>query len=161
MSHAEQFLNAELAHAAAQLARVRRIAAALEHQLAAQGFSEVEVYEELALSKAYRQLERDEVVFHQMWLRTHRHLLRLPHQSADPAATARPDPGVSRGAPTTNAHNNIEQTRQDLEREIHQHKPQPYRKPPTPSPNQPCSCGSNIKFKKCCGNPLRQMARAA
>ena len=141
--NAIQFLNDELAHAERQLTRVRRIAAQLEQKLAAQGFSEVEVYEKLAQSKSYRQLQRDEVVFQQMWLRVHRYLGRLPQPSV-PAA-----------------HDDLELTLQDLEREIHQHKPVPYRKPPAPSPNQPCSCGSNIKYKKCCGNPLRQLPRAA
>ena len=97
------------------------------------------LHEKLAASKAYRQLQRDEITFQQMWLRVHRHLLRLPLQPSEerPAgiaidelmATLRPVPA------------NV-----------------PYRKPPTPGPNQPCSCGSNIKYKKCCGNPLRQAA---
>ena len=61
--NAAQFLTAELAHAERQLARVRRIAAALEEQHAVPGLSEIEVYEKLAASNAYRQLQRDEVVF--------------------------------------------------------------------------------------------------
>lgn len=138
---ATQFLNDELGHAERQLARVRRIAAQMEQQLLDQGISEVEGCEKLAQSKAYRQLRRDEVVFHQMWLRTHRHLQRLT-----------PEPAVPQPSP-------VDVLLAELERSP---KPQPYRKPPTPGPNQPCSCGSNIKYKKCCGNPLRQQpARAA
>ena len=151
-TNAEQFLAAELAHAERQLARVRRLAAQLEQQLAAQGLSELDAYEKLAQSKTYRQLQRDEIVFQQMWLRAHRHLSRLPQPA---------EPTTSTTAATRSAHHDLEQTLQDLEREIHQHKPTPIRKPPTPGPNQPCSCGSNMKYKKCCGNPLRQHPRAA
>ena len=132
MHHAKQFLTDELAHAERQLARVRRIAAQLEQQLTAQGLSEVEAYLKLAESKAYRQLQRDEITFHQMWLRVYRQLDRLPAQPSS-----------------------VDQTIAELEREIYQHKPQPFRKPPTPGPNQPCSCGSGTKYKRCCGNPLR------
>lgn len=149
-TNAEQFLNAELAHAEVELTRLRRIAAQFEDQLAAQGLSEIEVYEKLALSKPYRQIQRDQVVFQQMWLRVHRHLTTTTR------CENRPAPGVSQGA-----HHDLEQTLQDLEREVAQNKPTPFRKPLTPSPNQPCSCGSNIKYKKCCGHPLRQQTRAA
>lgn len=126
VSNPIEFLTAELAHAERHLARVRRIAAQMETELTAQGLSEIEVYEKLAISKAHRQLQRDEVFFQQMWLRLHRHLSRLPQPKTPTQPTA-----------------------------------EPYRKPPSPGPNQPCSCGSGIKFKKCCGNPLRQMPRAA
>ena len=158
--HAALFLNDELAHAERQLNRVRRIAAQLDQQLLDQGLSESDAYAKLAGSKVYRQLQRDEIVFHQMWLRTHRHLARLPQppsaETTNPTnSPSRPAPGVSRGAPV----DTIEQILQDLERD--QHKPQPIRKPPTPGPNQPCHCGSNLKYKKCCGNPLRQHAPAA
>lgn len=144
---ATQFLTAELDHAERQLSRVRRLASALEQQLAAQGFSELEVYEKLAQSKTYRQLQRDEVVFQQMWLRVHRHLGRLP---APAVASPAPAPSMD-----------VEALLQSLEQEAALAKPVPYRKPPTPGPNQPCSCGSRLKYKKCCGNPLRQMPRAA
>lgn len=164
--HAALFLNDELAHAERQLTRVRRIAAQLEQQLLDQGLSESDAYAKLADSKAYRQLHHDEIVFQQMWLRTHRHLARLPQPPSTETTTPipasiRPASGVSRGAhsPTNHTVETIEQILQDLERG--QHKPQPIRKPPTPSPNQPCHCGSSIKYKKCCGNPFRQHARAA
>lgn len=162
-TNAEQFLTAELAHAERQLARVRRIAAQLEQQLAAQGLSELDVYEKLAQSKSYRQLQRDEIVFQQMWLRVHRHLCRLPQPAAEPSTTTTAANRYANLAPAVclAPHPDLEQTIQDLEREIYQHKPQPIRKPPTPGPNQPCACGSNIKYKKCCGNPLRQHQRAA
>jgi SEC-C motif len=136
LSNPIEFLTAELAHAERHLARVRRIAAQMETELTAQGLSEIEVYEKLALSKAYRQLQRDEVFFQQMWLRIHRHLSRLPQPKAEPKPT-------------------LDETLAQLERDL------AYRKLPTPDPNQPCACGSNIKYKKCCGNPLRQMPRAA
>jgi hypothetical protein len=31
-------------------------------------------------------------------------------------------------------------------------KPQPVRVPPKPGRNEPCPCGSNLKFKRCCAN---------
>lgn len=33
--------------------------------------------------------------------------------------------------------------------------PTPYRAPPLPGRNDPCPCGSGLKFKKCCGAPDR------
>ena len=133
---AKEFLTAELAHAERQLTRVRRIAAQMRAQLETQGLSEVEVYEKLAANKAHRQSQKDEATFQQAWLRVHRALARLP-QTAPP-----PTP--------------VDAEIEALERETqHFAKPLPFRKPPTPGPNQPCLCGSNIKYKKCCGNPLR------
>jgi SWIM/SEC-C metal-binding protein len=37
----------------------------------------------------------------------------------------------------------------DLERLLH--PPQPVKAEKTPGPNDPCTCGSGKKFKKCCG----------
>ena len=146
--HAQEFLTAELAHAERQLARVRRIAAQMQATLEATGLDEVAIYEKLAASKAYRQLQRDEVTYQQVWLRVHRHLSRLAppvEPPSKPAEDAIP----------------FEQAMAAL-RHVAAAKQEPYRKPPSPSPNQPCSCGSRLKYKKCCGNPLRQQpARAA
>ena len=138
--NAHEFLTAELHHAERQLARLRRIASCMEDGLTAQGLDEVAVYEKLAVSQAYRQLQRDQVTYQQVWLRVHRHLSRL----ASPAEPPQPA-GIPIGElmaslrPSPSAH-------------------QPYRKPPTPGPNQRCLCGSNIKYKKCCGNPLARDA---
>lgn len=140
---AQEFLAAELQHAERQLARVRRIAARMQADLAAAGLDEVAVYEKLAVHKAYRQLQRDEVTYQQVWLRVHRHLQRLA-------------PAVEPNKPPENAIP-FEQAMAALQH-VASAKQQPYRKPPTPGPNQPCSCGSGIKYKRCCGNPLRQAA---
>lgn len=141
--NAHHFLTAELEHAERHLARVRRIAASMQDDLIAQGLDEVAVYEKLHASRAYRQLERDQVTYQQVWLRVHRHLTRYAPspESAEPAES----PGIPfdelmqamRASPPATA---------------------PYRKPPTPGPNQKCLCGSNVKYKKCCGNPLRSAA---
>jgi hypothetical protein len=135
--NAHEFLTAELAHAERHLARLRRIAHQLQADLEAAGLSEVAVYEKLATHKAYRQLQRDQVAYQQLWLRVHRHLLRLPVTNANTAPITTPPPEQALTAWP---------------------KPQPYRKPPTPGPNEKCSCGSNIKYKKCCGSPLRRAA---
>ena len=144
--HAQEFLQAELEHAERHLARVRRIAAQMQANLAATGLDELAVYEKLATHKAYRQLQRDEVTYQQVWLRVHRHLERLTRTSPAPTPTQ----------PTENAIP-IEQALAAL-RHVANAKQEPYRKPPTPGPNAPCSCGSGVKFKRCCGNPLRQAA---
>ena len=141
--HAHEFLTAELAHAERQLARLRRIASTMQADLAAQGLDEVAVYEKLALSRAYRQLERDQFTYQQVWLRVHRHLTRLVPLANSPVA----EPA---GIP-------INELMASLRPSLSA-KPEPYRKPPTPGPNQKCLCGSNNKYKKCCGNPLRQAA---
>jgi uncharacterized protein YchJ len=139
---AQEFLEAELQHAERQLVRVRRIAALMQADLEAAGLDEVAVYEKLAAHKAYRQLQRDEVTYQQVWLRVHRHLTRL----APPAQPKQTENAIP-----------FDQAMAAL-RHVAESKPQPYRKPPTPGPNQPCLCGSGVKYKKCCGNPLRQAA---
>jgi uncharacterized protein YecA (UPF0149 family) len=125
--HTLDFLNAELQHAERHLARIRRIQARMQQDLEQAGLDEVKAYEHLATSKAYRQLQRDESFYKQMWLRISRHLERY-------RAKAQPQPIA---APA----------------------PQPVRKPPTL--NQPCPCGSTLKYKRCCGNPHRRQPLAA
>ena len=145
----KEFLTAELAHAERQLARVRRIAARMEDHHASQGLDEVAVYEKLNASRAYRQLLRDQVTFQQVWLRVHRHLERLPSQPESNAAQQ------AEGIP-------FEQAFAAAHAAVLAAAPAapgaPYRKPPTPGPNQKCLCGSNMKYKKCCGNPILRAA---
>jgi uncharacterized protein YecA (UPF0149 family) len=129
-----EFLLSEPAHAERHLARIRRIQAQRLHELEAAGRDEATVYERLTANKAYRQLQRDEVFYQQMWLRLHRHLQRIP-------ATANATPIDA--ATNTSA------------------KPEPFRKPPTPTRNQPGPCGSTFKYKRCCGNPLKGTNTAA
>lgn len=84
-----EFLNAEIGHAERHLARTRRLQAKMQAGLEGAGLDEVAVYEKLAAHKAYRQLQRDESFYQQMWLRLNRHLERY---SAEPkAAPARFD----------------------------------------------------------------------
>jgi hypothetical protein len=134
------FLNAELQHAERHLARIRRIQAKIQQDLEDSGLDEVKAYEHLATSKAYRQLQRDESFYQQMWLRISRHLER--HQAkVDVAPQSKPT--AEPAAASTGA------------------AAQPIRKSPTPLRNQPCPCGSTFKYKRCCGNPLRQQTMAA
>jgi uncharacterized protein YecA (UPF0149 family) len=121
--NAREFLQTELDYAERHLARIRRLQTQKQHDLEAQGLDEVAVYEQLAASKAHRQLQRDEAFYQQMWLRLHRHLERL-----------QPAPAGEHKTPIT------------------------FRKPATPTRNQMCPCGSGVKYKRCCGNPLRQTA---
>lgn len=129
-----EFLQAELEHAGRHLARIRRIQAQKQAALEAQGLDEVAVYDHLAIHKAHRQLQRDEAFYQQMWLRLHRHLARL--QPAAATENVVPFDKAVAGLPAVAAA---------------AAKPQPLR-------NQPCPCGSTLKYKRCCGNPLRQAA---
>jgi uncharacterized protein YecA (UPF0149 family) len=140
-----EFLTAELDHAARQLARVRRIAGEMESQLATLGLDEVAVYEKLAASKAYRQLRRDEVTFLQMWLRVERRFERIP---APQPQNECPDIG-------NHSEKEIAAIEKEVAANLARTKIIPYRKPPTPGRNEKCPCGSNLKFKRCCGNPVR------
>jgi uncharacterized protein YchJ len=140
------FLQSEIAHAERHLARIRRIQAQMQTNLEQAGLDEVTVYERLAANKAHRQLQRDESFYQQMWLRLNRHLER--HQPKADAASIPVDMA-------TKALNFVaEQARQSA-------KPQPYRKPFTPGPNEKCLCGSNLKYKRCCGSLLKQTPAAA
>jgi uncharacterized protein YecA (UPF0149 family) len=134
--HTQEFLQAERDHAERHLTRLRRIATAMRAQLEQAGLDEVAVYERLITNKAHRQLQRDEAFYQQMWLRINRHLEKLEPPKKDKTThfTATPAPPPQ---------------------EV---KLVPYRKPFTPGPNQKCLCGSNLKYKRCCGNPLRQAA---
>jgi len=143
-----EFLQAELDHAQRQLARLRRIAAAMQANLEAAGLDELAVYEKLANHKAYRQLQRDQNVFHQLWLRLYRQLLRLPPPQP-PHTNTSTNTSTNPVIPFDQAYADILNAPP---------KPAPYRKPPTPGPNQKCLCGSGLKYKRCCGNPLRRAA---
>jgi retron-type reverse transcriptase len=137
------FLQSELAHAERHLIRIRRIQAQMQTNLEAAGLDEVTVYERLAANKAHRQLQRDESFYQQMWLRLSRNLSRYEKQSE------------KRNDKPSEAQN--EQPIDDLLNEltIKALKPQPYRKPFTPGPNEKCLCGSGLKYKRCCGSVLR------
>jgi hypothetical protein len=146
--NALDFLQAELDYAERQLARVRRIRAKRQADLEATGLDELAVYEQLAATKVHRQLQRDEAFYQQMWLRLSRPLERLSKTKPEPE----PEPTFDQAYAGILAAQNL--TAQNLTAQ----KPQPYRKPPTPGPNQKCPCHSGIKYKKCCGHPLRQAA---
>jgi retron-type reverse transcriptase len=137
-----EFLNTELAHAERHLARVRRLQAQMQTNLESAGLDEITVYERLAANKAHRQLQRDESFYQQMWLRLSRNLSRYEKQSGKPNEAQNEQP--------------IDDLLNELT--IQALKPQPYRKPFTPGPNEKCLCGSNLKYKRCCGNPLKQAA---
>jgi hypothetical protein len=136
--HTQEFLQAERDHAERHLTRIRRIQTQMRTNLEAAGLDEVTVYERLIASKAHRQLQRDENFYQQMWIRINRHLEKLapPQKGETIHFTATPTPPAQ---------------------EV---KLVPYRKPFTPGPNEKCLCGSNLKYKRCCGNPLRETAAA-
>jgi uncharacterized protein YchJ len=133
--HTLDFLASELAHAERHLTRIRRIQAQMQSSLEAAGLDEVTVYERLIANKAHRQLQRDEAFYQQMCLRLQRHLSRQSLQTERPTLVPRE---AAKPATAT---------------------AQPRVTPPTR--NQPCPCGSTLKFKRCCGNPLRAARSAA
>jgi uncharacterized protein YecA (UPF0149 family) len=146
-----EFLQAELDHAERQLARVRRIQTQMQAGLEATGLDEVTVYEKLAAHKAYRQLQRDEITFQQVWLRVHRHRERLERLERTVAKTKPAEDSIPYDMAMKALHH--------VAAAAAPKPPQtPYRKPVTPTRNAPCSCGSGVKYKRCCGNPLRQAA---
>ena len=140
------FLKAELEHAQHHLARVRRIQAQMQQHLEAAGLDEVTVYQRLVTNPAHRQLQRDELFYQQMWLRIHRQLERHPASLPQTQAATVPTPESTTFEDALAARHAAAPATAP--------KPIPFRKPPTPGPNQLCLCGSNIKYKKCCGNPL-------
>jgi hypothetical protein len=136
-----EFLTAERDHAERHLARVRRIQATLQQNLESAGLDEVTVYERLIASKAYRQLQRDEAFYQQMWLRISRQLDKHPIAKIDEEIAS------------------IERDQQARAQHAQSFKPQTVRyTTPPPGRNQVCPCGSNLKYKRCCGNPLKQAA---
>jgi uncharacterized protein YecA (UPF0149 family) len=142
-----EFLTAGRERAERQLQRVRRLQEKMRTDLEQTGLDEVAVYERLAAQKAHRQLQRDEAFYQQMWLRINRHLLR--HQPKADAGNTTPVDIA------TKALNLVAQ-------QALRHKPQTVRyTTPPPGRNQLCPCGSLIKYKRCCGDPLKQQSPRA
>jgi uncharacterized protein YecA (UPF0149 family) len=137
------FLTSERDHAQRHLARIRRIQESMRTSLEAAALDELTVYERLIANKAYRQLQRDEAFYQQMWLRLSRHLDKLPN------------PVLQK----------IDDELDSIERDRQAHqaaRPQTVRyATPPPTRNQACPCGSSLKYKRCCGNPLKQAAPTA
>jgi uncharacterized protein YecA (UPF0149 family) len=138
------FLNAELDHAQRHLARIRRIQTKMLSDLEQTGLDEVTVYERLIATKAYRQLQRDESFYQRMWLRLSRELAKL---SQTPPQTKSP------------LDEQLGEYQASLARTSTKPKPQTVRyETPKPGRNEPCPCGSTLKYKRCCGNSLPQAA---
>jgi len=143
MTTPTQFLQDEMHHAQRHLTRLRRLQDNM--RAAAQlGDDELAAYERLANNKAYRQLQRDELTYHQMWLRAHRALTQLESREAN------------EGIPLEKA---VAAVNAVAAQAANHAKPIPFRKPSgAPTRNQACPCGSGVKYKRCCGHPLRATA---
>lgn len=135
-------LKEELARAEERLIHTRQLQAKiLAGYCSAESISELEAYCRAAQSPAYRNLRRDEQFYQSTWLRAQARLLQMARylHPARPAAIDK-NPVIDGGLSKYSA-----PIRQVIGS--------------TPGRNEPCRCGSGLKYKRCCGNPLSGVSR--
>lgn len=100
------------------------------------GISELEAYCRAAQSPTYRSLRRDEQFYQSLWFRAQARLLQISRSGHSPKAS-------------------LSEKKEILKPEIANYSI-PVRQVigSAPGRNEPCRCGSGIKYKRCCGNPL-------
>lgn len=132
-----RLLKDELARAEERLTYTRQMQAKiLSGYCLAESISELEAYCRAAQSPAYRSLRRDEQFYQSLWFRAQARLLQMNRLSTPARRPAREESSENKS------------------------RVSPYSAPvrqvigSTPGRNEPCRCGSGLKYKRCCGNPL-------
>lgn len=155
LPQSELTLIAELDRAAALLARTRTLLAQFPTESLAD-------YERAQQMPSYRALRRDEREFQALWLRLHSRILQLHKHDHRQVQTDLRRIDSERSAALRDLELDLRE-RQHEARERRAAANPPVRQVigSAPGRNEPCPCGSQLKYKRCCGDPLRHKPLAA
>ena len=156
LPQSELTLIAELDRAAALLARTRAFLAQFPTE-------SLEDYERAQQMPSYRALRRDEREFQALWLRLHARLLQLHKYDHRQVQTDLQRIDSERSAALRDLELDLRERQQEIRERRAAASPPPVRQVigSAPGRNEPCPCGSQLKYKRCCGDPLRQNPLAA